>query len=116
MNVTMSSQERLARVVLAYKDDLNKIWTEEADLLEKAIELLTVAGASINREADATRRGVADLIVCYNGRFIAIELKDDQGVPSKQQLKYIAEVQEAKGLAAVCRTLREIVALLLAAS
>lgn len=83
-------------------------YTEEGALLEHAIDFLELAGALVNREAFATRRGVSDLITCFNGRFIALELKDDEGAPSAQQLKYIDKVHKAGGIAYVCRTLADI--------
>jgi hypothetical protein len=52
------------------------------------------------------------LLVCYKGLFVAVELKDDVGVPSPQQLKFIADVIEAEGKGAICRTLSEVFNLL----
>lgn len=89
-----------------------KEWKEEADLLSRATDMLFMLKAVNVRQAWATKNGTADLIVCYNGRFIAIECKDDEGEPTIQQLNFIAEVLAAGGRAAVCRTLESIFNLL----
>lgn len=108
----MTVSERLERAKKWYiahgVAQFYKPFTEEGVLLAHAIDFLELAGALVNREAFATRRGVSDLIVCFNGRFIALELKDDEGEPSAQQLKYIDKVRKAGGIACVCRTLADI--------
>lgn len=80
----------------------------EHDLQSWAMDMLATAGAYVIRNAWATRRGVADLTVCFNGKFIAIELKDNEGAPSAHQRKHIANVIAAGGIACVCRTLSEV--------
>lgn len=80
---------------------------EEAALQKKVIEMCEIMGGLVVREAYATKRGISDLLVCYNGSFVALELKDDQGKPSPQQLKFIAKVVKAGGRAAVVRTLSQ---------
>ena len=90
--------------------------TEEAVLLKNVKELLDLLGALIVRESAATKRGVSDLIVCYRGRFVALETKDDTGVPSPLQNQFIKRVREAGGKAAVIRTVKQAFDLLLEAT
>ena len=87
-------------------------WEAEADLLAKTTDMLHMLKAVTVREAWATKSGISDLLVCYKGQFVAIELKDDIGKPSQQQLKFIADVINAGGRGAVCRTLSEVFKLL----
>lgn len=89
--------------------------TEEAVLLKNVKEMLDLMGALIVREAAATKRGVSDLVVCYRGRFVAIETKDDTGVPSPHQNKFILNVRNAGGVADVVTTVEQAFALLLRA-
>lgn len=89
--------------------------TEEAVLLRNVKEMLDLMGALVVREAAATKRGVSDLLVCYRGRFVAIETKDDTGAPSPHQLKFILKVREAGGIADVVTTVEQAFALLLRA-
>ena len=48
-----------------------------------------------------TRSGVPDLLVCCNGRFVAIEVKAENGRPSELQLHNIEEIKKAGGIAIV---------------
>lgn len=46
-----------------------------------------------------SKAGIPDLIVCVNGRFVAIEVKADYGSPSELQLYNVKKIREAGGLA-----------------
>ena len=89
---------------------------DEATLLKGVKEMLSLMDALIVRESAATRRGVSDLIVCYKGRFIAIETKDNTGAPSPHQLKFIDKVRAAGGVADVVTTVEQAFQLLLKAT
>ncbi len=49
--------------------------------------------------ADYTKRGVPDLLVCFNGRFIGIELKAPRGKPSDLQIYNLREIDRSGGYA-----------------
>ena len=84
-------------------------FTDEAVLLKHAIEFLEMLPATkIARIEAGTKGGISDILACYQGLFVAIELKDDIGVPSAQQSKFIQDVRKAGGRGGVCRTLEEI--------
>lgn len=44
-----------------------------------------------------SQAGVPDLLCCYKGRFLGIELKADKGIPSALQLRNIDKIKEAGG-------------------
>ena len=44
------------------------------------------------------RKGISDLLVCLDGRFIAVEVKRPGGNATPEQLQFIREVQEAGGI------------------
>ena len=48
-----------------------------------------------------TKDGVPDLLVCCNGYFVGLELKAENGHPSKLQLWTIDQIREAGGIAMV---------------
>lgn len=48
-----------------------------------------------------TKSGVPDLLVCFNGKFIAIEVKSEAGKPSDLQLHNIELIQKSGGIAMV---------------
>ena len=53
--------------------------------------------------------GVSDIIGCYNGRMIAIELKAPKGVVSDAQQAFIDRINEAGGIAFVARSLDDVI-------
>ena len=48
-----------------------------------------------------TKNGIPDLLCCINGYFVAIEVKQQQGRPSKLQLYNIEKIRQAGGFAFV---------------
>lgn len=48
--------------------------------------------------AQYTKSGVPDLLVCYKGKFIAIEVKAENGKPSELQLYNLRKIEEAGGM------------------
>ena len=50
-----------------YSADQHTTHKLEADFLEAATGFCKVAGILVVRQAQATRRGVADLLLCCNG-------------------------------------------------
>lgn len=48
-----------------------------------------------------TKRGVPDLLACVNGRFLAIEVKGDDGAPTDLQLYNLALITKAGGYGVV---------------
>lgn len=54
------------------------------------------------------RRGISDWLICYKGRFIAIELKVGNNTATDLQKEFLDEVRAAGGYAAVCYFLDEV--------
>lgn len=44
-----------------------------------------------------SKSGIPDVIACVAGRFVGIELKKDDGIPSPLQIRNIELIQAAKG-------------------
>ena len=53
--------------------------------------------------------GVADIIGCYQGRMIAIELKSPNGKATPDQERFIQNVNDAGGIAFVARSIDEVI-------
>lgn len=51
--------------------------------------------------------GFPDLLVCYRGKFIALEVKTDEGSPSKQQEMIIDYINQAEGVARIVRSVQD---------
>lgn len=54
-----------------------------------------------------TRKGVPDLLCCYRGRFLAIEVKAENGKVSAEQTQEIAKIKNSGGIALVLRPSNE---------
>ena len=85
--------EEVALRVAAEKDFENKI---KAFLREQGCWYIKYwAGGGY------TTAGVPDLLICCNGRFVAVEVKASTGKPSDLQLKKIRDIRKAGGVAFV---------------
>ena len=43
--------------------------------------------------------GIPDILACVNGRFVAVEVKAENGKPSELQLHHIEQIKKAGGVA-----------------
>ena len=53
------------------------------------------------------RSGIPDILICYKGHFVAIELKNETGEASELQKYNINKINDAKGIALVIRPQNE---------
>ena len=53
--------------------------------------------------------GIPDIIGCFKGRFIGIEVKAPNGVVSDYQKEFIDRINEAGGLAFVARSVDDVI-------
>ena len=56
--------------------------------------------------------GIPDIIVCYKGRFIALEAKVGINMPTKLQAATIDKIRQAGGTAAVVRSVADVQAVI----
>lgn len=54
------------------------------------------------------KRSVSDILCCYKGLYLAIEIKIGKDTPTPLQKRSQRKTQEAKGFATVCWTLDEV--------
>ena len=54
-------------------------------------------------------KGVADILGCYQGRFLAIEVKSPGRQPTPDQAWFLGEVARANGIAFVAHSVEEVV-------
>ena len=57
---------------------------------------------------DFNRAGIPDMLLCWRGYFIAIELKIPRGTVSKIQAVTLAKILSADGLAQICWSMAEL--------
>ena len=96
----------------------------EQVIQSEIIELLRDSGAwvhkakAVNLVGDGilapTQQGVPDILACYRGRFIAIEVKaaSKRAKVSGEQAAQIAMIIECEGVAAVCWSTAQVEAIL----
>ena len=105
--------DREMRVIAALADKVNVQYFHEDALLAATKEMLDMLGARYVRVITATETGIADLLICYQGHFVACELKTRTGKPTTAQREFLHDIIKSGGKAAVCRTLREVLKLLI---
>ncbi len=54
-------------------------------------------------------KGIPDILCCYNGRFIGIEVKTENGKVSPDQERVISNINNAGGLAFVARSVDDVI-------
>ena len=86
----------------------------EVSLAFRIREALEAAGAYVvtTHGEPMGRVGVPDFLACYEGRFVAIEVKRPGNLPTKAQLRQMALIREAGGWAVVAHSREEAIAAL----
>ena len=88
----------------------------ESSIQDRVIKYLRGRGAYVRNipGSSATGKGTADLLVCYRGLFLAIELKKPDGSYGETKPQEIRrrQVTRAGGLALVARSLADVVAII----
>lgn len=79
----------------------------ESDLQRRIIRALECRNAYVVNVVVAGRSGTPDLVVCFDGRFIALEVKVPHRYPTALQRVEMAMVQTAGGHAYVVRSVAE---------
>lgn len=80
----------------------------EQQLQTKILKYLYAIGAYAVKVVSATRSGVPDIICCYKGKFIAIEVKTGNNKPSALQLANIDSIHKAEGFGLVAYSLEDV--------
>lgn len=74
---------------------------KEAAIQRQIIKWLESNGAFVVKTVTTNKSGVPDLLVCWFGRFIAIEVKRPTGKVTKLQEYKIGQINSAGGVAFV---------------
>jgi penicillin-binding protein-related factor A (putative recombinase) len=81
--------------------------TPEVKVKKKIKQLLLNAGAyyAMPIGSGYGNAGVPDFVVCFKGKFIAIEAKANKGKPTLLQLKNLKEIHKTGGLSLIINEL-----------
>ena len=88
---------------------------KEAQFSREVTQYLESKGAIVNNQTGSmfSKVGVSDLLVCYKGFFIALELKVGSYQPDPLQISYLQKVREAGGFGMILRdNIQELMVLL----
>ena len=85
--------------------------TPEASLTRSVRALLNAAGIWHFKHwgGPMGEKGVSDIIGCYQGRMIALELKAPNGKVSYYQQRFLDSVKAAGGIALVVRSIEDVI-------
>jgi Holliday junction resolvase len=85
--------------------------TAEALLTKSIRQLLHSVGIFAWKEwgGPMSTPGVPDIIGCFKGRLIGIEIKSEKGVVSEYQKEFIENINRAGGLAFVARDIQTVI-------
>jgi Holliday junction resolvase len=54
-------------------------------------------------------KGVPDILGCYQGKFLGIEVKTEKGKPSPEQVRFIQNLNDAGGIAFIARSVDDVI-------
>jgi penicillin-binding protein-related factor A (putative recombinase) len=81
---------------------------KEQQLQSKILKYLKEKGIYAIKTVTATKNGVPDIIACYKGKYIAIEVKTPEGKLSELQHYNLRQVEKAGGYSFVVRSVEEL--------
>lgn len=83
---------------------------KETRLQQRIQKLIRSRGGYVNKNHGSmiSEPGIADLTVCYKGYYVALEVKEDDGKPSKQQGIHARQVWKAGGISCVVWSVEEV--------
>ena len=84
----------------------------ESTIQNKIIKYLNRNGAYTIKTISTNRSGSPDIICCFKGLFIAVEVKTDKGIVSKLQEYHQKEIINSGGIALIVRSAEEVEQLL----
>lgn len=84
----------------------------ELSIRNSIVEALRGMGAYVLVTTGVATAGTPDLLVCYHGRFIGIEVKDEKGRVEPKQYHELNRIARSGGITCVARNVNDAVAAL----
>ena len=81
---------------------------KESHIQNKIIKYLNGIGAFSIKTIVTNRNGSPDLICCFKGRYVALEVKAEKGTVSQLQEHNIKLIKKSGGVAAVVRSVEDV--------
>ena len=80
----------------------------ESKIQKSIIDWLTAKGCYVFKVMTANRAGVSDIIACYKGLFVALEVKTATGRASPLQLEHLRQIKAAGGIGRIVRSVDDV--------
>ena len=80
----------------------------ESAIQAKIVKYLQQNGAYVARVISAGKAGTADLLVCYRGHFVAVEVKTPKGRVAPLQEYHQGLVRKAGGVSIIARSVDDV--------
>jgi Holliday junction resolvase len=81
---------------------------KESQIQNRIIKYLNGIGAYSIKTIVTNRNGSPDLICCFKGRYVALEVKAEKGIISKLQEHNIKLIRKSGGIAAIVRSVDDV--------
>jgi Holliday junction resolvase len=81
---------------------------EESKIQKKIIDFLKSEGAYVVKTIVCSKNGIPDLLCCYRGQFMALEVKTDEGKTTALQEYNLKEIEKAGGIAITVRSIDDV--------
>lgn len=80
----------------------------EQKLQAKIIKYMTAKGAYVVKVITASKAGIPDILICYEGKFYGIEVKVGKNKVSGLQIANLKRIQECGGVAILAYSLKDV--------
>jgi len=80
----------------------------EQTLQAKIIKYMTAKGAYVVKVITASKAGIPDILICYEGKFYGIEVKAGKNKVSGLQIANLKRIQECGGVAILAYSLNDV--------
>jgi len=84
----------------------------ESKIQSKILKELKAAGIYAHKNITTNKKGIPDIIVCYRGKYVALEVKRPGGKPTELQLWNINEIRKSGGVAEIVYGWEDVVTVL----
>jgi len=85
---------------------------KEKEIQKKILDYLNKNNIYSVKNIVTNRNGSPDIICCFNGLFVALEVKTEKGIVSKLQEYHQKEILKSGGISLIVRSVEEVKALI----
>jgi len=80
----------------------------ESKIQSNILKKLKDLGVYAHKNITTNKKGIPDIIACYNGKYLAIEVKKPGGKPTELQVWNLEEIRKSGGVAILAYSWAEV--------